>query len=76
MAVPMFSDLGKSARDVFRSGFNFGVANFNINAKVANDFGFGGNIKYNFDQNKVSQSFILVIKKNQVHFNIKFVPVN
>lgn len=53
MSCPSFGDLGKEAKDVFRSGFTFGLANFSVSTILKN-FNVGGNVKCNLDENSVS----------------------
>jgi hypothetical protein len=42
MAPPVYSDLGKSAKDLFNKGYNYGTVKLDVKTKTDN------NIKFNF----------------------------
>ncbi|XP_076395127.1 non-selective voltage-gated ion channel VDAC1-like [Megachile rotundata] len=52
MSVPSFSDLGKSARDVFRSGYHYGksLIKFTAKASSANSLQVDSNLQLNCDE--------------------------
>ncbi|XP_051164276.1 voltage-dependent anion-selective channel protein 2-like [Leptopilina boulardi] len=50
MSCPSFGDLGKEAKDVYRSGFHLGLVNFSITSILKN-INIGGNLKHNLDEN-------------------------
>lgn len=58
MSVPSFADLGKSARDVFVTGYHYGKSLMKLTGKA----GTGGNVQVDsdlrvyFDDSKVKQS--------------------
>lgn len=61
MEVPSFADLGKNARDVFKTGYHHGLIKFNIKTKSTKRFQITSDTTLNFEASKVKiyYSFIL-----------------
>lgn len=53
MSCPSFGDLGKDAKDVFRSGFHLGLANFSVTS-VFKNLNIGGSLRHNLDENSTN----------------------
>lgn len=53
MAPPTFGDLGKSARDVFGKGYNFGVMKLDVKTKTDSDVQLNSGLVSNVDSGKV-----------------------
>lgn len=54
MAPPKYADLGKSARDIFAKGFNYGSSKMDCSTKTSNDVDFTVKLNSNSDTGKVS----------------------
>ena len=54
MAPPTYTDLGKSARDVFGKGFHFGLIKLDIKSKTNSDVELNSGGLSNLDSGKVN----------------------
>lgn len=52
MAPPQYSDLGKSAKDLFNKGYNYGTVKLDVKTKTKNDIDFNVTGEHNNDVNK------------------------
>jgi len=52
MAPPQYSDLGKSAKDLFNKGYNYGTVKLDVKTKTKNDIDFNITGEHNNDVNK------------------------
>lgn len=60
MEVPSFADLGKNARDVFKTGYHHGkgLIKFNIKTKFAKRFQLTSDTTLNFEVSKVENHYM------------------
>lgn len=58
MEVPSFADLGKNAKDVFKTGYHHGkgLVKFNVKTKSAKRFQMMSDATLNFDESKVIEN--------------------
>lgn len=58
MEVPSFADLGKNARDVFKTGYHHGkgLIKFNVKTKSAKRFQMTSDSTLNFEASKVVEN--------------------
>lgn len=54
MSVPSYADLGKSARDVFRTGYAYDLAKFKLNAQA----GLEGDFAFDLRKSEVSPRIV------------------
>ena len=52
MAPPQYADLGKSARDLFNKGYNYGTVKLDVKTKTKNDIDFNITGEHNNDVQK------------------------
>lgn len=57
MSVPSFSDLGKSARDVFRTGYHYGksLIKLNVRAKSSGNVEMNSDLRLEYETSKVRE---------------------
>lgn len=52
MAPPLYADLGKTAKDLFNKGYNYGLVKLDVKTKTQNDIEFNVNGEHNTDIGK------------------------
>jgi len=52
MAPPQYGDLGKSAKDIFNKGYNYGLVKLDVKTKTQNDIDFNFTGEHNTDIQK------------------------
>lgn len=70
MAPPQYADLGKSAKDLFNKGYNYGTVKLDVKTKTQNDIEFNATGEHN---NDVQKSLGTIEAKYKAGHGISFV---